>query len=80
MVDPTPNTQFSREILGNFVCHSFAEALASGPFDIVIGGASGDAPLRAMSVPPVALVHEREHAPRAAPQSRPAVTWPRHRA
>ena len=39
MAVPTPQTIFTRDILGNYVSNSFAEALASGPFDaIIIGG------------------------------------------
>jgi choline dehydrogenase-like flavoprotein len=39
MAVPTPQTQFSRDIFGNYVCNTFAEATNSGPFDvIVIGG------------------------------------------
>jgi len=35
---PTPTTQFTRDILGNFVCNTFSEALNSGPFDVIIVG------------------------------------------
>jgi hypothetical protein len=38
MAIPTPETQFTRDILGNYVCNSFAEAAGSGPFDVVIIG------------------------------------------
>jgi choline dehydrogenase-like flavoprotein len=39
MAVPTPQTQFTRDILGNYVCNTLAEATNSGPFDvIVIGG------------------------------------------
>src|SRR5712692_991804 len=39
MAIPTPETIFTRDILGNFVCNTFAEAATSGPFDaIIIGG------------------------------------------
>ncbi|PYQ86068.1 MAG: hypothetical protein DMG02_26235 [Acidobacteria bacterium] len=39
MAVPTPQTIFSRDVLGNYVCNTFAEARASGPFDaIIIGG------------------------------------------
>jgi choline dehydrogenase-like flavoprotein len=39
MAGLTPETQFTRDILGRYVCNSFAEAVSSGPFDvIVIGG------------------------------------------
>lgn len=39
MAVPTPETIFSLDILGNYVCNTFAEAVNSGPFDvIVIGG------------------------------------------
>src|SRR5438105_67548 len=34
----TPETQFTRDILGNFVCNTLAEAIASGPFDVIIIG------------------------------------------
>src|SRR5207249_540932 len=34
----TPETQFTRDILGNYVCNTFAEATNSGPFDVVIIG------------------------------------------
>jgi len=35
---PTPQTPFTRDILGNYVCNTFAEAQNSGPFDVVIVG------------------------------------------
>jgi len=35
---PTPETPFTRDILGNYVCNSFSEAQNSGPFDVVIIG------------------------------------------
>lgn len=39
MAAPTPETQFTRDILGNYVCNTFAEATSSGPFDVaIIGG------------------------------------------
>src|SRR5690349_17633599 len=39
MAVPTPQTIFSCDILGNYVYNTFAEAIASGPFDmIIIGG------------------------------------------
>jgi choline dehydrogenase-like flavoprotein len=38
MASPTPQTQFTRDILGNYVCNSFAEAQGSGPFDVIILG------------------------------------------
>src|SRR5262249_49189946 len=38
MVLPTPETIFTRDILGNYVCNTFAEAMASGPFDVIILG------------------------------------------
>src|SRR5438552_4775697 len=38
MASPTPQTQFTRDILGNYVCNSFAEAQSSGPFDVIIIG------------------------------------------
>src|SRR5262245_24767255 len=38
MAIPTPETQFTRDILGNYVCNTFAEATGSGPFDVIIIG------------------------------------------
>jgi ribulose 1,5-bisphosphate synthetase/thiazole synthase len=38
MAVPTPETQFTRDILGNYVCNTFAEATSSGPFDVIIIG------------------------------------------
>jgi hypothetical protein len=38
MANPTPTTIFTRDILGNYVCNTFAEAQASGPFDVIIIG------------------------------------------
>jgi hypothetical protein len=38
MAIPTPETQFTRDILGNYVCNTFAEATNSGPFDVIIIG------------------------------------------
>ena len=38
MAVPTPQTQFSRDILGNYVCNTIAEATNSGPFDVIIIG------------------------------------------
>src|SRR5215469_4400336 len=38
MAVPTPQTIFTRDILGNYVCNTLAEALASGPFDVIIVG------------------------------------------
>src|SRR5216683_1530431 len=38
MAVPTPETQFTRDILGNYMCNTFAEAAGSGPFDVVIVG------------------------------------------
>ena len=39
MAVQTPETQFTRDILGNYVCNTLAEATNSGSFDaIVIGG------------------------------------------
>jgi choline dehydrogenase-like flavoprotein len=40
---PTPQTQFTRDIYGRYMCNSFTEAVQSGPFDVVIigGGAFG---------------------------------------
>jgi len=35
---PTPQTPFTRDILGNYVCNLFSEAQNSGPFDVVIIG------------------------------------------
>ena len=35
---PTPQTLFTRDILGNYVCNTFSEAQNSGPFDVVIIG------------------------------------------
>jgi len=38
-VIPTPQTPFTRDILGNYVCNLFSEAQSSGPFDaVIIGG------------------------------------------
>lgn len=34
----TPETIFSRDVLGRYLCNTFAEAAASGPFDVVIVG------------------------------------------
>ncbi len=38
MAIPTPETQFSRDVLGNYVCNTFSEAVNSGPFDVIIIG------------------------------------------
>ena len=38
MAIPTPQTQFTRDILGNYVCNTLAEATGSGLFDVVIIG------------------------------------------
>jgi hypothetical protein len=38
MAIPTPQTIFTRDILGNYVCNTLAEAQASGPFDVIIIG------------------------------------------
>src|SRR5262249_25471766 len=38
MAIPTPQTLFTPDILRNFVCNTFAEALQSGPFDVIIIG------------------------------------------
>src|SRR5260370_27839051 len=38
MAIPTPETIFTRDILGNYVCNTFAEAMTSGPFDVIIIG------------------------------------------
>jgi len=35
----TDQTQFTRDVIGRYICNTFAEAVASGPFDaIIIGG------------------------------------------
>ncbi len=34
----TPDTLFTRDVLGRYVCNTFEEALQSGPFDVVIVG------------------------------------------
>ncbi len=43
MAGLTPETTFTRDILGRYVCNSFVEAISSGPFDMIIvgGGANG---------------------------------------
>jgi choline dehydrogenase-like flavoprotein len=39
MATPTPETLFTRDILGNYLCNTVAEAKGSGPFDaIIVGG------------------------------------------
>jgi 3-keto-disaccharide hydrolase/GMC oxidoreductase len=38
VVTPTPQTIFTRDILGNYVCNSFSDAAQSGPFDVIIIG------------------------------------------
>lgn len=38
MANPTPETIFTRDILGNYVCNTFSEAMNSGPFDVIILG------------------------------------------
>jgi hypothetical protein len=38
MAITAPETSFTRDILGRYVCNSFAEAQRSGPFDVVILG------------------------------------------
>src|SRR5207237_5068572 len=38
MVGLTPETAFTRDILGRYLCNSFAEAVSSGPFDVIIVG------------------------------------------
>ena len=38
MAVPTPQTIFTRDILGNYVCNTLAEAQTSGPFDVIIVG------------------------------------------
>jgi len=38
MAITVPQTQFSRDVLGRYVCNMFAEAVQSGPFDVVIIG------------------------------------------
>jgi len=42
-MNPSPETPFTRDTLGNFVCNTFVEAVQSGPFDVIIigGGAFG---------------------------------------
>jgi hypothetical protein len=41
----TQATTFTRDIMGRYVCNTFAEAMQSGPFDVVIigGGTFGPA-------------------------------------
>ena len=34
----TDQTAFTRDIMGRYVCNTFAEAVNSGPFDVVIIG------------------------------------------
>src|SRR5438876_3113556 len=43
MAGLTPETTFTRDILGRYVCNSFVEAISSGPFDMIIvgGGTNG---------------------------------------
>ncbi|HEY9358980.1 MAG TPA: hypothetical protein VIQ50_00995, partial [Xanthobacteraceae bacterium] len=38
MAIPTPATIFTRDVLGNYMCNTFSEALNSGPFDVIIVG------------------------------------------
>ena len=38
MAVPTPQTIFTCDILGNYVCNTLSEAMASGPFDVIIIG------------------------------------------
>ena len=38
MASPTPETIFTRDVLGNYMCNTFSEALNSGPFDVIIVG------------------------------------------
>jgi hypothetical protein len=38
MAITVPETQFTRDVLGRYVCNTFAEAQQSGPFDVVIVG------------------------------------------
>src|SRR5215467_3693576 len=38
MATTTPETLFSRDILGRYLCNTFSEAKQSGPFDIIIVG------------------------------------------
>src|SRR6266511_3390561 len=38
MAVPTPETIFTRDILGNYVCNKLSEAKNSGPFDVIIIG------------------------------------------
>src|SRR5262249_47186617 len=41
MASPTPETIFTRDVLGNYMCNTFSEALNSGPFHfIIVGGAT----------------------------------------
>jgi hypothetical protein len=34
----TDQTQFTRDVMGRYVCNTFAEAVESGPFDVIIVG------------------------------------------
>jgi len=38
MATTTPETLFSRDVLGRYVCNTFSEAKQSGPFDVIIIG------------------------------------------
>src|SRR5437660_12559566 len=38
MAIPTPQTIFTCDVLGNYVCNTFSEAVTSGPFDVIIIG------------------------------------------
>src|SRR3954447_101615 len=38
MVSTAPETIYTRDILGRFVCNRFDEAVSSGPFDVIIIG------------------------------------------
>jgi choline dehydrogenase-like flavoprotein len=38
MAVPTPQTLFTRDVLGNYVCNTLSEAINSGPFDVIIIG------------------------------------------
>ncbi|ACL57223.1 protein of unknown function DUF1080 [Methylobacterium nodulans ORS 2060] len=35
---PTPETSFTRDILGNYACNTFSDARDSGPFDVIVVG------------------------------------------
>src|SRR5438093_10386356 len=38
MAQPSPETVFTRDVLGRYVCNTFTEAQESGPFDVIIIG------------------------------------------